>query len=597
MSDEEEMSVDEEEAEMSLDEEEEEEEKSVHVETTAQETPHSRYSLRDRSSCKIPSKLDDYILHYSSDEEANMTYVLDFSILEEANLTFNECVHDQKWLEAIQEEKNSLEKNDVWKLVDRKRAKGKQLVTSRWIFKIKDNGIYKARLVARGFQQRTQDLEFEDIFSPVVDFSNLRALLALAAQQNSKLITFDVKTAFLHGTLEEEIFMELPDGYHEPGKVCLLKKALYGLKQSSQRWYKRLSAFLKEEHYHHIKVDKCIWKNEEGTVLLAIHVDDGIIISSDEKATTKLLTKLKSHFEITVDMMPISHLGIQISKSERGICLHQTSYAEQVLKKYNMDDCRMVATPMDSSKQVQNHPRKHEPTNFQYRQVVGSLLYLSNKTRPDLSYSVNFASRHIQNPTEEDITKVKRILRYLKGTTDLGIFYSSDNSPEMNVIYAYSDSDYAQTGGEEKRKSTTGYVLMYAGGPISWTSHKQQIVATSTSEAEYIAAAECVKELQYMSTLFQELTNSKFPALLQVDNQSAISIIKTGKMNKRSKHIDVRYYFINEKFEENLFKLIYCPSKDQLADIFTKPLDKVKFSRFRNNLMFQNLSIFLSMLY
>ncbi|KAK3908903.1 Retrovirus-related Pol polyprotein from transposon TNT 1-94 [Frankliniella fusca] len=197
-----------------------------------------------------------------------------------------------------------------------------------------------------------------------------------------------------------------------------------------------------------------------------------------------------------------------ISRSDQGICLHQTSYATQLLEKYEMSDCRSVPTPMDITKQKKDHPspRRQNPQNYPYRQIVGSLLYLSNKTRPDLSFSVNHASRYVSNPTAEDIIKIKRILRYLKATVDLGIFYSSQLTPEMSILRAFSDSDYAQTGGEDKRKSTTGYTLIFAGGPVSWASHKQAIVATATSEAEYIAAAECVKELQYVSTLFSELT-------------------------------------------------------------------------------------------
>jgi len=407
-----------------------------------------RYSLRYRSTCKMPSKFDDYILDLSSDEEANMSYVLDFSVDKEANLTFNNCINDYNWFKAIQDEKNSLNKNQVWKLVDRAEAKGHPIITSRWIFKIKDNGTYKARLVARGFQQRSEHLEYEDTFSPVVDFSNLRVLFALAARSNSKLISFDVKTAFLNEILEDKVYMQVPEGYHEPGKVCHLKKALYGLKQASQRWYKRLATFLTQENYTHIKVDKCIWKNSSGTVLLAIHVDDGIIVSSDEVATNNLLKKLKIHFEITVDLSPTSYLGIQISRSDQGICLHQTSYATQLLEKYEMSDCRSVPTPMDFTKQKKDHPspRRQNPQNYPYRQIVGSLLYLSNKTRPDLSFSVNNASRYVSNPTAEDIIKIKRILRYLKATVDLGIFYSSQRTPEMSILRAFSDSDYAQTG-------------------------------------------------------------------------------------------------------------------------------------------------------
>jgi len=241
-----------------------------------------------------------------------------------------------------------------------------------------------------------------------------------------------------------------------------------------------------------------------------------------------------------------------------------------------MYECRPVSTPMESNKETYDN-NSDEGTDFPYREIVGTLRYLSCKTRPDITYAVNFANRFIENPTHKDIVNVKRILRYLKGTQHIGIQFTLGDR-----ILGYCDSDYAGSGPEGKMKSTTGYTVIYANGPITWCSRKQNVVATSTAEAEYISAAECCKELQYLSTLFRELTTTKPRIDLYIDNQSAIKLIQSGQMNKRSKHIDVWFYYISEAYHENkLFELHYCSTEEQVADIFTKPLLSTKFQKFR----------------
>jgi hypothetical protein len=248
-----------------------------------------------------------------------------------------------------------------------------------------------------------------------------------------------------------------------------------------------------------------------------------------------------------------------------------------------MNNSKPVSTPLE----VQlNRPPKNEQekelkdlrTKYPYCQAVGSLQHLATKTRPDISFAVNYVSRYMQDPTEFDVKNVKRIFRYLQGTREYGLLYPSTRGP--NTV-CYSDSDFAGSGREGKMKSTSGYIVTIAGGPVAWLAKKQDIVATSVCEAEYISASLCCKELKYLKTLIHELTREEIPAELYVDNQSAIRLIQTGQMHSRTKHIDVRYYSISEKFDKGLFSIKYCPSQKNIADIFTKALPSEPFMKLR----------------
>lgn len=402
-------------------------------------------------------------------------------------------------------------------------------------------------------------------------------MFSIASQEKFKLKKFDVKTAFLYSALEEEIYMCVPEGYDEVNKVCKLEKALYGLKQAPMQWNKRITDFLKEKGLSSLSTEKCIYVNSEKSLILAIYVDDGILIGQDEREMDTLLKGLRKEFEMTSCDEPTSFLGIDIKFDNQHLKLSQESYAKQVLDKFNMSEANSAVTPI-----VQNQHEEDEKkiiVKFPYRECVGSLLYLSTKTRPDISYAVGFCSRNVNNPSQQDVNNVKRIIRYIRGTTELGISYSGG----CEDLIAYCDSDFA--GDVRTRKSTSGYVIYYLGGPVSWRSRKQPIVATSSTEAEYIAAAECCRELIYLKMLIEELTGLEIKATLRIDNLSAISLIKNGVINRRSKHIDVRYHFIKEKFDDGVIKLEHCSTNEQIADIFTKSLGFNKFKFFKQKLM------------
>lgn len=344
-------------------------------------------------------------------------------------------------------------------------------------------------------------------------------------------------------------------------------------------WNQTLKKSLEKLGLKPLKSDPCMFKNEAKTVYLAIYVDDGILVGKNEDDLWDVLEKLKKMFEITVDTNVKNFIGMEITHDEKGLHLSQTNYCKGVIERYNMTDAKVVDTPIvpPSSKNSSKNEMCSD-TKFPYREAIGSLMYLSTKTRPDISLAVNIEARSTESPNVNDVTNVKRTLRYLKSTPDIGVFYKSNGN--VDTLIVYSDSDYA--GDVESRRSTTGYVCFLNGGPIAWCSPRQPIVALSSTEAEFIAAAESIKEVLYLKSLIEEMCGNQLRVVLNVDNTSAMSLIKTGKFNMRSKHIDVRYYFIVEKFNEKVFELEHCASEHQIADVFTKPLLANKFKKFRD---------------
>ncbi|BET03524.1 Hydra magnipapillata [Nesidiocoris tenuis] len=471
----------------------------------------------------------------------------------------------------------SLQKNRTWKLVDENSVQNQDVLSSRWVFRVKDNGKHKARLVIRGCEQDSS-YELEEIFSPVVSANSLRTMFALAAAKNFHIYKFDVKTAFLHGELKGDVFMKMPEGFEVPGKLCKLEKALYGLKCSPMIWNEKFSRTLKMKGFEEVKAERCLFRNVSGSVMVSIYVDDGLVIGKDQDELIQVLASLKEEFDMTIEENPSFFLGMEISRDSSGIKLSQEKYLRSVLQKFRMSDAKPVVTPGYENK---IYDRSEEEIKYPYREAVGSLLHLSSRTRPDISNAVNIVSRHIEHPCKEDVEALKRILRYLAGTPSRGIKFSSVG--DVQKIDGYSDSDYA--GDQDTRRSTSGYIILFAGGPIGWCSRRQPIVALSSTEAEYIAAADCCKEVMYLCSVIEELINAKIQVCLMVDNQSSISLIKTGVVNRRSKHIDVRYHYIFEKFQSGDIDVKYCSTDCQVADMLTKPLGKVKFEKHANFVM------------
>lgn len=356
-------------------------------------------------------------------------------------------------------------------------------------------------------------------------------------------------------------------------------KSLYGLKQASRAWNVKFSNFIKMFGFQVSDADSCVYvcKQQNQSVILAIYVDDGLIAADNEKCFKPIIDHLEKEFEVKI-FDADCYLGLQIQHCTNGLFVHQKSYAEKVVRKFGMTDAKTVAVPMDQSVILENN--SNEQIDFPYRQAIGSLMYLSIGTRPDISYAVNFLSRYMENPSSIHVTALKRVIRYLKGTADYGISFESANNLSLIV---YSDADFA--GCVDTRKSTTGHCVMLNSSIVSWCSEKQKSVSLSTTESEYIAASQSVKEMIWICRLLKNLKIEFNQPILHVDNQSAIKLIKNPEFHKRSKHIDVRFHFIREHFEEKLFDLNYIESEKQIADIFTKSLPRIKHEKFRDILL------------
>ena len=506
--------------------------------------------------------------------------------------TYKEAINHESnseiWKKAIQEEMDSLEKNETWDIVER--PPGTNVVGSKWIFKEKrdaDGEIsrYKARLVAQGFSQQ-EGVDYDDTYAPVAKYSSIRTVLAIANELNLEVHQMDVKTAFLNGDIDTDIYMKQPEGFAEdPTKVCKLRKGIYGLKQAARLWNSKFDGFLKNKGYEASEADPCIYTKKEGDsfVILSVYVDDVILASNDPDLLKREKIHLAEHFDM-VDQGEINYiLGMAIERDrENGtLRINQYSYLQHVLNRFGMSDCKPVSTPMENEATFVKLTSTDKQVNLkEYQAVIGSLIYASIGTRPDISYAVGVLSQFMSNPGEEHWRGVKRILRYIKGTLSHCLEFVSTNGSKVELS-AYADADWA--GDRATRKSTSGYISMIGNSCISWRSKRQSIVALSSTEAEYVSLSYATQEVVWLRQLLSNIGFKQTePTKLYEDNQGAIGLSKNPKLNSRTKHIDIKFHYVREAVETNIVNVQYCPTENMTADIFTKGLARVKFEKFRD---------------
>ena len=353
------------------------------------------------------------------------------------------------------------------------------------------------------------------------------------------------------------------------------------MKQASRCWNEKFTSFLVKFKFKVSQADNCVFVNNDSgkKILLAIYIDDGLIAASSENDIGDLVQYLNREFKTKTGNLEC-YLGIEVDQGIDGsIHIHQNAYSRKILKRFNMDECNAVAIPADQhhSTSSRSYPNEEEENalDVPYREAVGSLMYLAVATRPDIAYAVGTVSQYLANPKRFHWNAVKRIFKYIKGTLDYGIFFVNKVNLNLN---GFSDADYARDEGT--RKSTSGYAFMLGSSIVSWCSQKQRTVALLTTESEYVAACQSIKELVWLKLLMAELISNN-SITLYMDNQCVIRLIQNPEFHKRTKHIDVRYHFIREKFRDGVFQLEYVHTSNQLADIFTKPLNFETFKRLR----------------
>lgn len=494
------------------------------------------------------------------------------------------------WEEAMKEEIENLRRNKTWDLVGK--PNDKNIVGCKWVFvtKKKLNGElerHKARLVAQGFSQK-QYVDYNETFSPVVRHSAIRMLFAVAAQKQYLVHHIDIVSAYLNGVLEDEVFMRQPENFVDeryPDKVCKLKKSIYGLKQAGRDWNRKLNEVLINIGFKRCKTDNCLYvkRLDEEFIYIAVYVDDILLSCFSEHVLKSIVNDLNKHVD-AVDRGPAKYyLGMEIERDGlRGnITIHQEKYVRDLLEKWKMTECKPAKTPIASGSILQKCSKVgcKGDDSFNYQSLIGSLNYLSVISRPDITYAVSMLSQFNSHPEKEHFTAAKHVLRYLKYKPKGMLTYTSST----NGLVSYTDADWGSDMND--RKSYSGFVLFLAGGAIAWESRKQSSVSLSSMEAEYVAMCQGTKEVVYQRSLLQEIGLAEFvkgPTILNCDNQSAQFLVKNPVAHKRSKHIDIRYHYIREKFETNEISIQYVPTANNVADLLTKCLCKEKHEKFCN---------------
>uniref|UniRef100_A0A2N9EIQ9 Integrase catalytic domain-containing protein n=1 Tax=Fagus sylvatica TaxID=28930 RepID=A0A2N9EIQ9_FAGSY len=461
-----------------------------------------------------------------------------------------EALSDPEWAQAMQEELEALKKNNTWKLVPL--PEGKKIVGCKWVFSIKykaDGSIdrYKARLVAKGFTQ-TYGIDYLETFSPVA-----KVLLSLAANLDWPLHQLDVKNAFLHGDLDEEVYMDIPPGYTGSAE-----------NQNSMRKYG-----YRQSNFDHTLFLK---HRQSKVTALIVYVDDMIITGDDAEEISRLQEQLSTEFEMK-NLGGLKYfLGIEVARSERGIFLSQRKYVLDLLTEVGLLECKPVDTPIVQNHRLGEYSDQVPADKVRYQRLVGKLIYLSH-TRPDIAYAVSVVSQFMHNPSEDHMGAVIRILRYLKSSPGTGLMFSKND--HLN-IEGYTDADWA--GNILDRKSTSGYFTFVGGNLVTWRSKKQKVVALSSAEAEFRGMAKGLCELLWLRSLLTEVGFPPSSAMnLFCDNKAAIDISHNPIQHDRTKHVEVDRHFIKQNLEEKIIQFPFVKSEDQLADILTKAVSSRNF--------------------
>ncbi|BBH02385.1 hypothetical protein Prudu_012927 [Prunus dulcis] len=519
------------------------------VETTIYAKPTGWPEGHDRSPVKFLDEICPLPVECNSDIGDSCEDEIDIRPLSALPLSQStrdeDALSNPKWVDVMHVEMEALNKNATWELVPL--PKGKKAVGCRWVFTLKhkaDGSIdrYKARLIAKGYTQ-TYRVDYTETFAPVAKLNTVRVLLSLAANHDWPLLQFDVKNAFLHGDLKEEIYMDPPPGIpvtSKEGMVCKLRKSLYGLKQSPRAWFGRFTASMRKSGYIQSNSDHTLFmKHRKGKLTaLIIYVDDMIVTGDDQAEIQSLQKYLASEFEMKSLSDLKYFLGIEVARSKHGIFLSQRKYVLDLLAETGMLDCKPIDTPSEQNHKLGLYPDQVPTDKERYQQLVGKLIYLAH-TRPDIAYAVSVVSQFMHSPSEDHMGAVTRILRYLKVTL-------------ARDVEGYTDADWA--GSATDRRSTSGYFTFVGGNLVTWRSKKQKVVSRSSAEAEY----------RGMAMVY-----------------AAIAIAHNPVQHGRPKHVEVDPNFIKETLDAEIVSFPFISSEYQLAYVLTKA---VSTSIFHNSL-------------
>jgi hypothetical protein len=494
-----------------------------------------------------------------------------------------------EWILAINEELTSLDNLNTWTVVDHIPA-GRQAIGHKWVMKIKRDlegniDVFRARLTAKGFTQKPY-LDFKDTFAPVARQTSLRLFLSMAVALGLFLRQADVKSAFPNADLSEVIYMQPPTELNLPqGSYLRLNKALYGLKQASREWYLLLSSWLKQYGFRQCVTDNCIFikrLDDDTDLIVLIYVDDLIIAGRTMELINDFLTSFKQKF--IIKEKPLHHyLGMEINYDrERGVMtISLESMIRKVIQKFEsyLDPTKTRSNPMDDSLRLCKDmcPKTEEEvqtaSTWPYRQICGSLIYIAVSARPDISFAVNKCAQFMDNPGQAHWNALTDILIYLRTHPDKVITYTRSPSHNLrNTLFTYSDSDHGNC--VDTRRSTSGVAVFMNGGPVSWTSKRQPIASGhGTGQSEYQAMFYAGAETVWLRQLLEELhLPQPQPTILRCDNQPAINFAHNPVQQSRMKSILIKYHAIRDFINLGHIEVIKIDSKDNYADMLTKPV-------------------------
>ncbi|GJZ28634.1 putative ribonuclease H-like domain-containing protein [Tanacetum coccineum] len=490
----------------------------------------------------------------------------------------SEALEDESWVDAMQEELLQFEIQKVWILVDL--PYGKKAIGTKWVYRNKkdERGVVvrnKARLVAQGHRQE-EGIDYDEVFAPVARLEAIRIFLAFASYMGFTVYQMDVKSAFLYGKIDEEVYVSQPPGFLDPKypeKVYKVVKALYGLHQAPRAWYATLSTFLLKNGYRRGTIDKTLFlrKDKHDIILVQVYVDDIIFGSTKKSWCDEFEALMKSRFQMSSMGELTFFLGLQVKQKTNGIFISQDKYVAEILKKFDFASVKTASTPIETQKPLVKDEEASDVDVHLYRSMIGSLMYVT-ASRPDIMFAVCACSRFQVTPKTSHLSAVKRIFRYLKGKPKLGLWYPRESSFDLE---SYSDSDYA--GANLDRKSTTGGCQFLGRRLITWQCKKQTIVATSTTEAEYVAAASCCGQVLWIQNQMLDYGFNFMNTKIYIDNESTICIVKNPVYHSKTKHIAIRHHFIRDAYEKKLIQVLKIHTNDNVADLLTKAFDVSRF--------------------
>jgi hypothetical protein len=498
-----------------------------------------------------------------------------------------------EWKEAVDYEISQLEKLGTWEITDLPR--GANVIPCHYVLATKrgpdgEKLKLRARLVANGQRQKF-GVDYFDTFAPTANMITIRTVLTMAAQQDWEIHQIDIKSAYLYASIQEEIYMRAPPGYlgeSQRGKVLRLRRSLPGLKQAGYEWAEELAGVFLKLGFSRSRVDQAVYFKRTSTeqMVITVSVDDMAVTANDISHIHRFKSQLQAYFEIS-DLGELKWLlGLKVTRDRtaRTLTLSQKAYVATIVECFCLEDAKSTQTPMEpgvtlsTDQSPATHAELEDMKDVPYQRAIGSLMYAATSTRPDIAFSLATLSQFMRSPGRAHWEGAKRALRYLKATDGLELTLGSTDGG----LEAFVDADWAS---QPHRHSMSGYIVMLNGGPVAWSSRKQPLIALSTAEAEYIALTSVVRELLYLKLLLSELYQSPpLPIPIFCDNQAAIALASNAKFQSRTKHIDLRYHFVRSHVRDGTFKLLYCPTEENVADAFTKALARPRLQKLRTRM-------------